>query len=307
VACPDPLIRSFQVACCSPLSRSATGTFVLSVTRGNVPANDLQKSFFWAGHAHAGVLVILGLLALTSVQVNHVRAPYPAITLGNLGRGGPDAHRVLRVGDRQQPDPAKPRDRRAVGVRRRPDYWVDRGGAGTGPHRFWILNDTQSTNSPQGAPSTTPNRSAPAPTSLGRDLTSAACSDGKRGDGAAIAPHGKWSLKATVLGWYPGHARHRRRSQQHRGPRYFTAKPPAAARPEAREKGRVGPRPPTRGQPKLPRLLVPLRVLARPEDCREGSSLDWPGTTPRSRCRSSRRRSRRRGGCGGAPESSSNR
>jgi hypothetical protein len=57
---------------------------VLSVTRGNVPANDLQKSFFWAGHAHAGVLVILGLLALTSVQVNHVRAPYPAITLGIL-------------------------------------------------------------------------------------------------------------------------------------------------------------------------------------------------------------------------------
>ncbi|MGB8211581.1 MAG: hypothetical protein WCF69_29110 [Mycobacterium sp.] len=60
------------------------GTFVLSVTRGNVPANDLQKSFFRAGHAHAGVLVILGLLALTSEQVNHVRAPYPAITLGIL-------------------------------------------------------------------------------------------------------------------------------------------------------------------------------------------------------------------------------
>jgi hypothetical protein len=60
------------------------GTFVLSVTRGNVPANDLQKSFFRAGHAHAGVLVILGLLALTAEQVNHVQAPYPAITLGIL-------------------------------------------------------------------------------------------------------------------------------------------------------------------------------------------------------------------------------
>jgi acetyl-CoA carboxylase carboxyltransferase component len=32
----------------------------------------------------------------------------------------------------------------------------------------------------------------------------------KSGDGAAIAPHGKWSLIATVLEWYPGHARHRR-------------------------------------------------------------------------------------------------
>ena len=32
----------------------------------------------------------------------------------------------------------------------------------------------------------------------------------KFGDGAVIAPLGKWSLEATVLGWYPGHARHRR-------------------------------------------------------------------------------------------------
>jgi hypothetical protein len=30
------------------------GTFVLSVTRGNIPANDLQQKFFRAGHAHAG-------------------------------------------------------------------------------------------------------------------------------------------------------------------------------------------------------------------------------------------------------------
>ena len=120
------------------------GTFVLSVTRGNVPANDLQKSFFRAGHAHAGVLVILGLLALTSEQVNHVRAPYPAISrdhAGHLGCGGPDTHRVLRVRDWQQPNPAKRRDRPALGWRRRPDYRVDRGQRGTGRHRFRILND----------------------------------------------------------------------------------------------------------------------------------------------------------------------
>jgi hypothetical protein len=60
------------------------GTFVLRVTRGTVPVNDLQKTFFRAGHAHAGVLVILGLLALTIEQLNHVRAPYPAISLGIL-------------------------------------------------------------------------------------------------------------------------------------------------------------------------------------------------------------------------------
>jgi hypothetical protein len=60
------------------------GTFVLRVTRGKVPANGLQKTFFRAGHAHAGVLVILGLLALTIEQLNNVRAPYPAISLGIL-------------------------------------------------------------------------------------------------------------------------------------------------------------------------------------------------------------------------------
>src|ERR1700761_6729158 len=60
------------------------GTFLLRVTRGKMPANDLQKSFFPAGHVHAGVLVILGLLALTIEQVNRVHAPYPMLTLGIL-------------------------------------------------------------------------------------------------------------------------------------------------------------------------------------------------------------------------------
>ena len=37
------------------------GTFLLKVLSGKQGANDLQKSFFRAGHAHAGVLVTLGL------------------------------------------------------------------------------------------------------------------------------------------------------------------------------------------------------------------------------------------------------
>jgi hypothetical protein len=60
------------------------GTFLLRVGRGKVEANDLQKAFFRAGHAHAGVLVILGLLVLTIEQFSHVRAPFPAISLGIL-------------------------------------------------------------------------------------------------------------------------------------------------------------------------------------------------------------------------------
>ena len=38
------------------------GTFLLRVHAGHPPTNDLQKAFFRAGHAHAGVLVILGLV-----------------------------------------------------------------------------------------------------------------------------------------------------------------------------------------------------------------------------------------------------
>ncbi|WP_262391565.1 hypothetical protein [Nocardiopsis sp. CNR-923] len=31
------------------------GTFLLRVVNGGVPANELQRSYFRAGHAHAGV------------------------------------------------------------------------------------------------------------------------------------------------------------------------------------------------------------------------------------------------------------
>jgi ABC-type uncharacterized transport system permease subunit len=45
------------------------GTFLLRVFGGKVPTNDLQKSFFRAGHAHAGVLVILGLVVALFVDL----------------------------------------------------------------------------------------------------------------------------------------------------------------------------------------------------------------------------------------------
>lgn len=38
------------------------GTFLLRVSTGTVPTNELQRNFYRAGHAHAGVLVTLGLL-----------------------------------------------------------------------------------------------------------------------------------------------------------------------------------------------------------------------------------------------------
>ena len=44
------------------------GRFMLKVVTGAQPTNDLQKSFFRAGHAHAGVLIILGLLVAVLVS-----------------------------------------------------------------------------------------------------------------------------------------------------------------------------------------------------------------------------------------------
>lgn len=40
------------------------GAFLVRVASGKVPLTDFQKSFSRAGHAHAGVLVILSLVAL---------------------------------------------------------------------------------------------------------------------------------------------------------------------------------------------------------------------------------------------------
>ena len=60
------------------------GTFLLRVGRGGVPANDLQKTFFRAGHAHAGVLVILGLLVLLYMRSGDVARPWSVLAFGVL-------------------------------------------------------------------------------------------------------------------------------------------------------------------------------------------------------------------------------
>ncbi|USQ75444.1 hypothetical protein [Ornithinimicrobium cryptoxanthini] len=56
------------------------GTFLLRVVTAKVPANDLQKSFFRAGHAHAGVLVILGLVATLYVDLAEVEGIWRSLT-----------------------------------------------------------------------------------------------------------------------------------------------------------------------------------------------------------------------------------
>ena len=44
------------------------GWFMTRIVRGQVPMTDFQKAFARAGHAHAGVLVILSLVALLYVD-----------------------------------------------------------------------------------------------------------------------------------------------------------------------------------------------------------------------------------------------
>lgn len=60
------------------------GTFLLRVTTGGQGANALQKSFFRAGHAHAGVLVTLGLvvaLVTTAAGVSDAWAAVASIAV----------------------------------------------------------------------------------------------------------------------------------------------------------------------------------------------------------------------------------
>jgi len=44
------------------------GWFLVKVVTGKAPATPFQASFFRAGHAHAGVLVILGLLCVVLAE-----------------------------------------------------------------------------------------------------------------------------------------------------------------------------------------------------------------------------------------------
>lgn len=52
------------VAILAAITVTSGGYFLVKVVIGKVPATPFQTSFFRAGHAHAGVLIILGLVCL---------------------------------------------------------------------------------------------------------------------------------------------------------------------------------------------------------------------------------------------------
>lgn len=65
------------------------GWFLTRIQRGKMQTNELQKSFFRAGHAHAGVLLILSIVILTVIDqtnlhgiwLNLARIAVPAAAL----------------------------------------------------------------------------------------------------------------------------------------------------------------------------------------------------------------------------------
>jgi hypothetical protein len=63
------------------------GTFLLRVVTGGVPATDFQKSFFRAGHAHAGVLVILGLVGTVLVDATRLDGFWQAVARDGVPLG----------------------------------------------------------------------------------------------------------------------------------------------------------------------------------------------------------------------------
>ena len=62
------------------------GTFLLRVTRGGVPANDLQKSFFRAGHAHAAAPPRERLQIAHGIGVAHPPRGLPVMRFSVRGR-----------------------------------------------------------------------------------------------------------------------------------------------------------------------------------------------------------------------------
>ena len=70
------------------------GTFLLRVARGREPATALQQSFYRAGHAHAGVLIVLSLVALLYVEASGLTGAWRWIA----GHGAPIAAILMPAG-----------------------------------------------------------------------------------------------------------------------------------------------------------------------------------------------------------------
>jgi len=69
------------------------GAFLLRVAQDGVPATDLQRRFYRAGHAHAGVLVTLGLLTVLYTEASGLTG-----ALAQVARSGVPLAAILMSG-----------------------------------------------------------------------------------------------------------------------------------------------------------------------------------------------------------------
>ncbi len=85
------------------------GYFMTKIVRGQVPMTDFQKSFARAGHAHAGVLVILSLVGLLYVdQTGLTGCRLWVARTRDPARRHPDVRRLLRLVRREGPHQTEP-------------------------------------------------------------------------------------------------------------------------------------------------------------------------------------------------------
>lgn len=69
------------------------GWFMTKIVRGQVPMTDFQKAFARAGHAHAGVLVTLGLVCQFAADATNLTG-----VAGAIGRLGVPVAAILMSG-----------------------------------------------------------------------------------------------------------------------------------------------------------------------------------------------------------------
>jgi hypothetical protein len=60
------------------------GTFVLRVAAGGVPATDVQRRLYRAGHAHAAVLVTLGLVTVLLTDAAGLTGPAATVACSGV-------------------------------------------------------------------------------------------------------------------------------------------------------------------------------------------------------------------------------
>lgn len=66
----EPAMRTAGIVLLTVVTIEAGGAYVLRLARGDVPATPFQVAFARAGHAHAGMLVTLGLVCVLLAEAS---------------------------------------------------------------------------------------------------------------------------------------------------------------------------------------------------------------------------------------------